>query len=139
MGSSGRTLYPENITIANNLFSVPDDGTLLKGRESESFNWLGNLAMSAKSESQTNHAGIEIVVAKLARATDGLWRPAASSPIRGAAQGDYSEIKGDIDGQARIGRVDVGCDQISDAPVTNRPLRAKDVGPTWLERSSEPK
>jgi poly(beta-D-mannuronate) lyase len=136
MGTSGRTLYPENITIANNLFSMPENGTLLKGREGDGFKWLGNLAISAKSESQTNHAGMKIVDAKLARGADGLWRPAASNPIRGAAEGEFGEIKSDIDGQPRNGRIGVGCDQISDAPVTNRPLRANDVGPAWLERSS---
>ena len=136
MGTARRTLYPENVTIANNLFSVPENGTLLKGREGEGFKWLGNVATISKADSQTNHPGIKIVDVNLARGADGLWRPAASSPVRGAAQGDFAEIKGDIDGQARTGRIDVGCDQISDAPVTNRPLRANDVGPAWLDRNS---
>jgi poly(beta-D-mannuronate) lyase len=136
MGTSQRTLYPENVTIANNVFSVPENGTLLKGKESESFKWLGNFAMTAKPESATNHLGIKIQDAKLERGADGLWRPAENSPIRGAAQGEFSEIRNDIDGQPRTGRVDAGCDQMSDGPITNRPLKAADVGPAWLERSS---
>jgi poly(beta-D-mannuronate) lyase len=135
MGTSQRTLYPENITIANNLFSVPENGTLLKGKESESFKWLGNVATVTKSDVSTNHSGIKILDPKLTRAADGLLRPAVSSPLRGVAQGEFSGIKYDIDGQPRTGRIDVGCDQVSDAPVTNRPLRAKDVGPAWLDRS----
>jgi poly(beta-D-mannuronate) lyase len=136
MGTSERTLYPENITIANNLFSVPDNGTLLKGKESESFKWLGNIARVSKPDFSTNHSGIKTLDTKLTHGADGLWRPAPSSPVRGAAQGEFPGIKYDIDGQARTGRIDVGCDQVSDAPVTNRPLRANDVGPAWLDRSS---
>jgi len=136
MGTSQRTLYPENITIANNLFSVPENGTLLKGKESESFKWLGNVATIGKPGVQTNHPGIKIADRKVLRSTDGLWRPTEDSPARGGAQGDFAEIKTDIDGQARTGGFDVGCDQISNALVTNRPLQAIDVGPAWLERSS---
>jgi hypothetical protein len=42
-------------------------------------------------------------------------------------------VKSDIDGQSRAAPADVGCDQISTAPVTNRPLKAEDVGPSWLK------
>jgi len=136
MGTSQRTLYPENITIANNLFSVPENGTLLKGKESESFKWLGNVATIAKPDVSTNHFGINILDPKLTRAGDELLRPAASSPVRGVAQGKFPGIKYDIDGQPRTSRIDVGCDQVSDGPITNRPLRAIDVGPAWLERGS---
>ena len=55
----------------------------------------------------------------------------ATSGVRGAAQGRFREIKTDIDGQPRKGRLDVGCDQISQAPILNRPLTAADVGPLW--------
>jgi len=108
----------------------------LKGKESESFKWLGNFATIAKPDVSTNHSGIKILDPKLTRAGDGLLRPSANSPIRGLAQGEFSGIKYDIDGQPRSGRIDVGCDQDSDAPVTNRPLRANDVGPAWLDRSA---
>jgi poly(beta-D-mannuronate) lyase len=136
MGTSGRTLYPENITIVNNMFSVPENGTLLKGKEGKGFKWIGNIATISKPDVQMNHSCIKIEDAKLSRAADGLWRPDANSPARGAAQGEFSEIKSDIDGQPRAGRIDVGCDQVSDVPITNRPLKAPDVGPAWLERGS---
>lgn len=52
----------------------------------------------------------------------------------GAAQGENKGIQSDIDDQPRGTNRDVGCDQVVDAPVTNRPLTASDVGPAWLER-----
>jgi len=130
-GSSSRTLRPENITIANNLFSLPDRELLLKGTEGEGFRWLGNLASASATP---EHKGIRRAAVRLERASDGLWRPMADSPVRGSAEGMFPAVKTDIDGQAREGRLDVGCDQISEGAVTNRPLTAADVGPSWLDR-----
>src|SRR5262249_28978384 len=132
LGSAGRALLPENITIANNLFSVPEDGTLVKGRQGDGWKWLGNLADSGT----TNLDGIRLISPKLQRAPDGLVRPAADSPVRAAAEGEFPRIKTDFDGQPRKKRFDVGCDQISTARKTNRPLTPRDVGPAWWARPS---
>jgi poly(beta-D-mannuronate) lyase len=129
-GGSNRSLRPEHITVANNLFSAPTNGTVLKGTEGEDFKWLGNMA--SVTPTMTDHKGIKFVDPKLAQGKDGLWRPVTDSPVRGAAEGDFPAIKTDIDGQTRKGAGDVGCDQISDGPVMNRPLKTGDVGPSWL-------
>ena len=63
---------------------------------------------------------------------DGLWRPGADSPARGAAEGGFPQIKTDIDGQARRASLDVGSDQVSADSVTHRPLLPHDVGPDWM-------
>jgi poly(beta-D-mannuronate) lyase len=130
INSSGRLMRPAEITIANNLFVVPPQGTLLKGTEGEYWRWMGNLVSGATPE----HAGLKVADPKLARGTDGLLRPAADSPARGAAEGIFPNVKTDIDGQPRTGKLDVGCDQISDAPIANHPLTAAEVGPAWLKR-----
>ena len=44
LGTSRRTLRPENITIANNLLSPAKDAQLIKGTEGEGWKWQGNLA-----------------------------------------------------------------------------------------------
>lgn len=132
VGTSNRTLYPQDITIANNLFSVPEGGQLLKGVEGDGFKWDGNLV--AANFTSASHRGIAFGDVKPVRGADGMWRPSESSPVRGAAEGDFSAVKTDIDGQPRTGKWDVGCDQRSDAPVVNRPLSAADVGPGWLKR-----
>lgn len=133
IGTSGRTLRPENITVANNLLS-PSDGPLLKGVEGSGFKWMGNLAMTPGGKPAINHAGIVITNASLVRSAHGLWRPAKDSPVRGAAEGRFGSVKTDMDGQARPERCDVGADQFSEAPSTSRPLTAADVGPVWMSR-----
>lgn len=129
LGTSRRTLRPENITIANNLLSPGEGGTLLKGTEGEGFKWLGNL-----SAAPVDHKGIRTIDPKLERAKDGLLRPSADTPARAAAEGTFPDVKTDIDGQPRPAHADIGCDQFSDAPITHRPLTAADVGPSWMDR-----
>ena len=130
LGGAGRTLKPEAITVANNLFVVGQGGTLFQGDEGENWKWIGNLAANTK----TSHTGIHVVDAKLERGPDGLSQPAAHSPARGAGEGDFSIVTTDIHGQPRTGKQDVGCDQISNAPIIGRPLTAADVGPAWFRR-----
>ena len=128
-GTSGRTLRPENITIANNVFALTS-GNLLKGQEGGTgYKWMGNIA----SPGGVEHAGIKFVEAKLERGADGLWRPAKDSAVRGAAEGSFPSVNSDIDGQPRLGRADAGCDQLSEAPITRRPLTAAEVGPAWMD------
>jgi poly(beta-D-mannuronate) lyase len=128
-GSSGRTLRPDGITIANNLFALPNGETLLKGTESAGFKWLGNL-LTQDSPAFT-HGGLRIADAKLLRAKDGLWRPVADGAAHGSAAGEFPAVKTDIDGQPRREHPDAGCDQYSEAPTTSRPLTALDAGPAW--------
>ena len=135
-GTSQRTLLPEKITIANNLFSVPNDGVLLKRQERQSYKWFGNLTDFGVAPDAANSMGIRLVDAKLRRANDGLWRPLPDSPVRSAAEGHFPQVTTDFDGQPRKNRWDVGCDQISTAHITNRPLTPHDVGPTWWQGPS---
>jgi poly(beta-D-mannuronate) lyase len=138
IGSANRTLRPDYIVIANNLFS-PSRGALLKGMEGSNYKWIANIAAQAASEETPAEAnpGLRHVDPKLAHAPDGLWRPAKDSPVRGAAEGNFPHIKTDIDGQERKAALDVGCDQIADSPIKNRPLTSADVGPAWLERPNK--
>jgi poly(beta-D-mannuronate) lyase len=94
---------------------------------------LGNITSGGLNE---DHTGIKVADPQLVRDASGLQRPGADSPARGAAQGNITKVTTDIDGQTRTGKWDVGCDQVSDAPVVNRPLDVKDVGPSWLPRTA---
>jgi poly(beta-D-mannuronate) lyase len=128
-GSSGRTLQPENITIANNIFSL-SEGRLLNGTEGgKGYHWMGNLAAGTGA-----HPGIRFLDPKLEKAKNGLWRPAQDSPAKDSAEGSFPVVKHDVDGQPRNVRADVGCDEMSASPGTNAPLTAADVGPLWLRK-----
>jgi len=131
IGRSRRTLLPENITVANNLL-CPTDGHVLNGDEGKGFKWLANVASTPAA---TNDTKLRVINLKLARAEDGLLRPASASLMRKAAEGDFPAITFDIDGQPRTGRYDIGCDQFSTEPRTNRPLTPADVGPLWMKSS----
>jgi len=126
--SPRRILRPEKVTIANNVFAMRGDAALFTGTEGKDFKWIGNIANAGPAAVK----GIRVVDPRLERAKDGLWRPAADSPVRGADEGRFADIKTDMDGQPRPGKLDAGSDQISDAPVTLRPLTAADVGPSWM-------
>jgi poly(beta-D-mannuronate) lyase len=134
INTSRRTLRPENITIANNIFDLPREKErvqLIKGTRGEGWKWMGNLASIFELDAEPQ--GIHLIDPKLQLADDGIFRPAADSPALHAAQGDFPGIKFDIDGQSREGKYDIGCDQVSNAPIANRPLTAKDVGPAWAD------
>jgi poly(beta-D-mannuronate) lyase len=129
IGRARRTLLPENITIANNVL-CPSDGQVFNGDEGKGFKWFGNFASTSAA---TNTTKLHVIDPKLARAEDGLLRPASASPVRNAAEGDFAAINYDIDGQARSGRPDAGCDQFSAEARTNRPLTPAEVGPSWMK------
>lgn len=135
LGTSGRTLKPEKLTVVNNVLSVGDGGQLLKGDAGEGWTWAGNLVGGGSGKA--DHAGVKALDLKLVKGIDGRWKPATDSPARGAAEGDVAGFPKDIDGQPRPAKsADAGCDQASDAPVANRPLTAADVGPSWLARTA---
>ena len=92
---------------------------------------MGNLA--SIFELDVDLPGIHLTDPKLQLAKDGLFRPQPDSPAIHAAQGEFANIKLDIDGQPREGKYDIGCDQLSVAPITNRTLTFKDVGPSWSD------
>ena len=80
-------------------------------------------------------SGVLAIDPKLALDQDRIWRPQKDSPARGAAKGNYSDIKDDIDGQTRQGALDIGCDQFSDAQVMHPLLVTEEFGASWLHRT----
>ena len=127
-----RTLPPENCTIANNVVFTPFQIIRLED-EPINLKWEGNI-MQGSSLGIPQPEGITLTDPFLYLAEDGLWRPDSGlSPVLGAAQGDYSFVAEDMDGQMRGSIKDVGADQVSAEPITRRPLTAKDVGPDWMQ------
>jgi hypothetical protein len=128
-GSSGRTLRPEGIVIAHNVFSLPEQAVLAKGTEGAGFRWSGNFSNRADEHARK-------VDLMLTRDRYGVWRPSPGSPLQSAAE-PFPGITTDLDGQPRTGRFDAGADEISQAPATARPLAPPDAGPARMQVAKE--
>lgn len=134
--STNRNVRPANVTMANNLF-YSTRHALFSGTEGPGWTWAGNIA-SGGSLGLSSRPGISTSNPLLVKDAKGLWRPAGNSPARnGAAVGAWAPATIDMDGQSRgAAPYDVGADEQNGAtgPVTNAPLSASDVGPSWLKR-----
>jgi poly(beta-D-mannuronate) lyase len=133
LGDSGASEPPENCLIANNV--IQGDGSPLIIGKAVGTRWQGNIAYGGELGIPAT-AGIKVVDPKLEKDSNGLWRPASSSPVIGAGEGNYSVIMEDIDGQPREQKRDIGCDQVSDEPVKHHVLTPQDVGPIWMLKES---
>lgn len=132
LGSSGRTLLAENVTIANNLLRSTGP-TIFEGNEGSGWTWEGNIAFGGGLGPKTGDAGIAVADPDLQLDGNDLWRPSGTSPAVDGGQGSYSGLlNDDMDGQARVGLFDVGADELSVASIVRKPLSADDVGPNWI-------
>jgi poly(beta-D-mannuronate) lyase len=131
LGSSGRTLLAENVTVANNLFRSSGP-TIFEGNQGTGWTWQGNIAFGGSLGPVAGNPGVSVVDPQLQFGADGLWRPSPASPAIDGGAGDYSSlISTDMDGQPRVGIYDVGADEVSAATIVRKPLSADDVGPAW--------
>lgn len=128
---AGADQPPLDCVIANNIVRGTNAPLIDQRVTPLNLTWVGNLMYGA-SLGISPLPGITLADPLLQLAADGLWRPATNSPALGAAMGVYPQIADDIDGQPRPEIKDVGCDQASDAAVTQRPLGPADVGPVWM-------
>lgn len=127
---TGGTLPPLDCTAANNLVLSSNAPLVSVVTAPTNFLWAGNIFFGAAVG--VSDPGIIVTNPLLSVANDGLWRPAANSPARDAAVGDDVWLTQDFDGQPRDGAKDIGCDEISDAPIIRRPVTVADVGPDWM-------
>jgi poly(beta-D-mannuronate) lyase len=138
LGSSGRTLLAENVTVANNLLRS-NGPAIFEGNQGTGWTWQGNIAFGGSLGPVGGNLGVTVVDPQLQFGSDGLWRPGPASPAINGGAGNYSGvISTDMDGQARIGIYDVGADEVSVATIVRRPLTADDVGPAWTHVEQPP-
>lgn len=124
------SLPPTDCIIANNVITGTETEAVTLISQPENFKWQGNI-FSVKKTGLPETEGIKTAEVKMSKSSDGLFRPASDSPAKGAAEGSYSFVSEDIDGQPRRDRIDAGCDQISDSPVTERPMKPEETGVRW--------
>jgi poly(beta-D-mannuronate) lyase len=138
LGSSGRTLLAQNVTVANNLLKSSGPA-IFEGNQGTSWTWQGNIAYGGSLGPVAGNPGVAVVDPQLQLGSDGLWRPGAASPAINGGAGNYSGlITTDMDGQPRVGIYDVGADEVSAATIVRKPLTSADVGPSWLNAQPEP-
>lgn len=132
IGSGGRSLLPENLTIEGNLISSTT-APLFEGSEGVGYAYANNIAHGA-ALGISSRPGILEVDPELVQDPDGIWRPSATSPaINGATSSTL--FTDDMDGQARIGLFDIGADEVSTAQIVRKPLTTSDVGAAWFSYS----
>ena len=122
------SLPPLDCVIANNVVSGTRSPLVTLTDTPVNMTWQGNVFYGA-TLGMAQPQGITISNPLLNLSTDGLWRPAASSPVVNTGSGSFSYVVTDMDGQPRDGQADVGADEASTAPGTRRPLTRADVGP----------
>ncbi|MBE8524812.1 polysaccharide lyase 6 family protein [Amycolatopsis sp. H6(2020)] len=129
-----------NIEIGANYKYAPVDSVIadnvVAGSQGKLFNELkapvnlvyaGNIAWPTGSAT----VGVDSVrtVDPLLTGDGSVKRLGAGSPAVDAGTGGYPFVTDDMDGQARVGRADVGADEQSSSAITHSPLAATDVGP----------
>ena len=131
-GRKGQTMPPRDCIVANNLVFGGRSPLITVHDPATTATFVGNVMYGAEL-GLPPAPGTRQFDPKLAKGSDGLWRPADDSPVLGAAEGRFPLVLDDMDGQPRESPTDVGADHRSDQPIKRAPLEARDVGPPWLE------
>ncbi|TDC02293.1 lyase [Micromonospora fluostatini] len=120
-------LAPVDSVVANNIV-VGSQGKLINELKSpKNMTYAGNIAWPTGA-AVIGVAGSVTIANPLLVAQDEVSRIGAGSPAIDAAVGGYAFVTEDMDRQPRSGTADVGADERSTAPVTNKPLLPADVG-----------
>ncbi len=136
-----RDVVAREVTLANNLMYAGGftGGEFVVGDPGDGFRAEGNLGFG-RDVGSLEAEEFRLEDPGMKRAENGLWRPDPEGPARGTAVGHFPQVAHDMDGQPRVSREDknirwpndVGADEHSDEPVSNRPLHAGDVGAGWF-------
>jgi len=130
-GTRGRVLPPIETIIANNLVVGRSQMPVVTQKdEKPDVRWVKNFYWGTEL-GVTDQTGW-IHKDPMLEQREGIFRPTKASSVVDAAIGHYG-VQLDIDGQLRMGEMDVGCDEIVSGAIVNRPLTASDVGPVWMK------
>ncbi len=136
-------LGPKNVVFANNIFQKKS-GQILNGT-TNSISFVGNIINGAFGIPVP--IGNTVADAKLELNSDGYYGLSSLSRCIDASDINYEQVYDipeidddpflmlDIGGQTRPNQKllkDLGCDEYTIGEIKNRPLKLKDVGPTYL-------
>lgn len=116
VGDDHAAAHPDSVTVADNIATSArrslelDRGTRIS--------WIGNVASGPVAGVP---GGYRLENPKLLKDAYGIYRPAAGSPVLGAALGTYAAVTVDLDGQPRPARRrSVGADEPARARMADR-------------------
>lgn len=116
-----------NVSFTNNLIRSSATA-LFEGQEGSNWTYDNNIAFGA-SLGIGGRAGLMTIDPQISLDSTGLWRPDLGSPA--IDEGAVVTISDDMDGQARLGAIDIGADEFSLGDILRTPLTRDDVGPDW--------
>ncbi|MFC0097839.1 chondroitinase-B domain-containing protein [Micromonospora marina] len=121
------SLAPVDSVVADNIV-VGSTGKLINELKTpNNMTYTGNIAWPTGA-AVVGVPGSATIANPLLVAQGEVTRIGAGSPAVDAAVGGYAFVTEDMDRQPRSGSADVGADERSTAPVTNKPLLPADVG-----------
>lgn len=114
------------ITIANNIIVGGGAAVSIVGPASN-HSAEGNIIFNTAGAGELTAGSFSIIDPKLLRDARGEYHLQNGSPAIDAAKGNYTAVIVDMDAQQRKGKLDVGADELSAAPVKSRILQPADV------------
>jgi poly(beta-D-mannuronate) lyase len=123
-------LPPLDCIIANNIVQSTYSPLITQTDSTINTTWQSNIFYGASLGMSPVPAGITITDPKLSTVGgDSIRHLSGTSPAINTAQGTYSMVTLDLDGQTRDLQKDIGADEYSADPYSIRPLTVNDVGP----------
>lgn len=139
IGGGGGNIAPKDVVVANNVFLLPAGPAVRYDTPPDGIRYEGNL-WSGRSAGVTDAGpGLTQKDPRLVKGADGVWRPAADSPLNDGAVGSWPDVTLDLDGSPRPeGGKDVGAFEIGGSARPRKPLTQQDVGPYWMGNLTPP-
>jgi poly(beta-D-mannuronate) lyase len=127
MGDGGKAFQPSDVTVADNIVSGTS-GSAESSSGGSSLHYQGNILWGVSGGAMPS-SGYTTANPRLVADSAGLYRLSSGSPAIDAAQGTFTQVTLDMDGQTRGAAKDVGADEFGAAGALREPLTTADVGP----------
>ncbi|MEX2138892.1 MAG: polysaccharide lyase 6 family protein [Pirellulales bacterium] len=122
-----------DLVFANNIIVGGDQAVSIDGPLANP-TWRGNILWANNGgPGDIPESGFTAVDPKLVNGHNASYKIEPTSPAVGKGAGSYPYVMLDLEGQPRGETKDVGADQVSTQPATNRVLTVADVGPAARE------
>ena len=115
------------ITFSNNIIQGGGPAVKISGTIVNPI-WEGNIIWNADGVGTIPQSGYISIDPLLKQYNTGVYHIQSGSPAIGKSVGSFPYVTIDIDGQARKGKPDIGCDQSSSTKILNHILTTGEVG-----------